>query len=370
MKRWDVAVLGGGPAGCATALALSRHIDVRVCLVACSRPGRAAVGETIPPDSRIPLYRLGVWQRFRADGHEPCLGSCSTWGSDAVGYNDFLLNPYGNAWHLDRARFDASLLDAVASAGVTVLNNRFRCAARSTTDGFALRLTNRPTLMTARWVVDATGSASTFARGQGARRTVSDRLVFVYGFFDASPTASVTRLTMVEAVETGWWYAAGVPGRRVAVAFATDPATVSGRGLTDPDRWLAALGATDLLRDRLDGCALRPPALAVRPAQSSLLEPIAGDGWLAVGDAASLYDPISSQGIHKALCDGIEAAEAVAAALGGDRDAISAYATRVAERFDAYRRVRDHLYEGEGRWPDASFWARRRPRRAAAETAH
>lgn len=361
MQPWDVAVLGGGPAGCATALALSGAGDYRVCLVAGRQPGRAAIGETIPPDTRIPLHRLGVWEQFRADGHQPCLGSCSTWGSDAVGYNDFLLNPHGSAWHLDRARFDASLLDAVSSAGVAILNDRFRRVSGVAANGFELRLTIRPEVMTARLVVDATGPAATFSRGQGARRRVLDRLVFVYGFFDASRTASQTRLTMIEAVETGWWYAAGLPAKRVAVAFATDPETVSRRRLTDPNQWLGALADTDLVAGRLHGCRLRPRTLVARPAPSSLLEPIAGDGWLAVGDAAALYDPISSQGIHKAMCDGIEAAEAVMAALGGDAGAGAAYAARVAERFDAYRRIREHLYEAEARWPKAPFWAGRRP---------
>src|SRR5436190_5494193 len=43
-----------------------------------------------------------------------------------------------------------------------------------------------------------------------------------------------------------------------------------------------------------------------------------GEGWVAVGDAAQSYDPLSSQGLRYALESGIRAAFAVDAALDGD----------------------------------------------------
>lgn len=36
-------------------------------------------------------------------------------------------------------------------------------------------------------------------------------------------------------------------------------------------------------------------------ATSSILDRVGGGRWLAIGDAATVYDPIASQGIHKAL---------------------------------------------------------------------
>lgn len=45
----------------------------------------------------------------------------------------------------------------------------------------------------------------------------------------------------------------------------------------------------------------------VRPAESSRLDRAAGEDWLAVGDAASAWDPLSSQGVYRALVTGLEA---------------------------------------------------------------
>ena len=41
-------------------------------------------------------------------------------------------------------------------------------------------------------------------------------------------------------------------------------------------------------------------------------------GWLAVGDAAIAFDPLTSQGIAKALDHGKRAAASIAAYLAGD----------------------------------------------------
>ena len=81
-----------------------------------------------------------------------------------------------------------------------------------------------------------------------------------------------------------------------------------------------------------------------------------------MGDAASSYDPISSQGIYNALLEGSEAAEAIVSWMAGKAGAFEAYGSAIAERFTGYLRVRNHLYRLEQRWPLAPFWARRSAR--------
>jgi flavin-dependent dehydrogenase len=95
-------------------------------------------------------------------------------------------------------------------------------------------------------------------------------------------------------------------------------------------------------------------------------EPRAGNGARAVGDpepvgdAASTCDPVTAQGIVKALCDGEAAADAIAAYLAGAGDApLLAYQDGVFARFRDYLRLRRHLYERERRWPQAPFWQNR-----------
>ena len=342
-RRYDVVIAGGGPAGCATAIALARRGVTNVLLADAARPDGRRIGESIPPDARLLLHRLGVLRRFLDDAHEPCPGSCSSWGADDLGYNDFVFNPLGNGWHLDRRRFDAMLLDGVIARGIEVRNAR-------------LDVRHPPP---ARFIVDTTGSDAVVARSRGARRVFVDRLICVYGFLESSDAARLSRLTMLEAVADGWWYAARVPNGEIVVAFASDAETIRRLDATQLASWRALLAKTQHLAPALADCAFIEGTLRSSHAPSFILDRCAGEDWLAAGDAASAYDPISAGGIYKALDDGLRAGDAIAMALTGDASALEAYHGSVAVRFAQYVANRNYFYSIERRFPDSEFWARR-----------
>lgn len=372
---WDVAILGGGPAGSAAALALRRLSDLRVCIVEPGQRQPFAVGESIPPDARLDLERLGVWDRFAADAPLPCLGSCSAWGSDRLGHNDFLLSPYGPGWHLDRARLNRMLLDQAVARGATLIGgSRFAGRHRAGRRGHGLSLRGRGSgasaTITARFVIDATGSGAAFARTMGAVRATGDRLTVVCGFFDGAAAGSLSRLTLLEAEQDGWWYAAAIPNDQVIVAFATDAGTVRQAGLARPEAWLARCRATRHVAGRLDGCRFLAGSLTIRMASSSILRPTAGRDWFAVGDSAATHDPISAAGIQKALADGSRVASAVLTAADGAADADAAaieYARDTQTAFSEYEANRGYFYQLETRWPDSPFWIRRNLPRPTAD---
>ena len=64
-----------------------------------------------------------ILEKFLAEGHDPCYGSCSYWGDDKRGYNDTILSPYGHGWHLDRKRFNLFLAKQAQQNGVIVETN-------------------------------------------------------------------------------------------------------------------------------------------------------------------------------------------------------------------------------------------------------
>ncbi len=368
----DVAIVGGGPAGSATALSLAaRAPQLAVVLIEATRYTAPRLGETLPPPARRLLEHLGVWEAFaRAGGSEHAVqrevwGTSSSWGAAQPRDDDFVFGRGGAGWHLDRAGFDDLLASAAEARGVRLLRGtRLRAAERSSGGGWRLRLASGDSrsepagaTLAARLVVDATGSAAAFARRRGARLVAADRLVGFARFF-ADDGAGDPR-TRVEAVADGWWYTAGLPGGRRVAACLTDADLGRRLGLADAAVWSRHLAATMVMRQAL--AAARPLGpVTVHAAASRRLDPAAGDGWLAVGDAASTFDPLSSAGILKALRSGIFASYAAADLLTrGDPTALARHRRYVDDEFAGYARVRERHYDGERRWPEGEFWRRR-----------
>ena len=174
----------------------------------------------------------------------------------------------------------------------------------------------------------------------------------------------MTWQTLLEATRDGWWYAARLPGERVIAMFVTDRQGL--RGMLQDGAWDRALAGTSLIGPALGGLALRwdRGASRVHPVCSSVLDRTEGDRWTAAGDAASSYDPIAAQGLHKALTDGLAAGRRAATTITGFP--AKAPPDRVRARYRDYCLNRRHLYDLERRWPDAPFWSVRRERAEAA----
>ncbi|MHA7628768.1 NAD(P)/FAD-dependent oxidoreductase [Corallococcus sp. M7] len=362
--RFDVAVLGGGPAGAALALALRRHSGLRVVLFERSTYAQPHLGETLPPDSRRLLARLGVWEAFARQGHLRSMGSCSRWGDSALGYNDHLRSPWGTGWHLDRARFDRMLADEASRHGVDV-----RTGAAVTDwmplahGGHRLFLPiegDAPrAFVDARFVVDATGRGAVFATSRGARRHTVDRTFGLCGTFALHPGRTVDALTLVEACEDGWWYSARMPGDQVVFGLMGDRDSLQGVSPKDAGAWRARMERAPETLRRLEACDSTGGPLRAVSANIACLDRLHGEDWLAVGDAACTLDPLSSQGTSQALRSAHHAAEAVGRHLRGDVTALRLHEVRTRHEFQEHLRIREGYYRLERRWPQAPYWRNR-----------
>jgi hypothetical protein len=81
-----------------------------------------------------------------------------------------------------------------------------------------------------------------------------------------------------------------------------------------------------------------------------------------VGDSATTFDPLSSQGVVKALRSAILGSHAVRDALAGDNSGLIKFERIIEQEFDAYLTARRQFYRSETRWPNAPFWRRRHAR--------
>ncbi|GHG67282.1 tryptophan 7-halogenase [Comamonas sp. JC664] len=360
----DVAIIGGGPAGTAMAIALrDRAPYLSVTVLERTAYDTPRVGETLPPDVRIPLSRLGAWSSFLRDGHLASRGTASCWGHPEPRFHDTLMSPWGSAWHLDRTRFDERLsLEAIQQGARVLRQTTLLSSEHLGPDGFRLFLSQRPgraCTLRARFVVDATGWKAPFATAQGARRRVADRCFAMFGAFQVQTGETFSTHAMVESCEEGWWYSALLPGGRVVVALVGDGDSLRGLRWATPEPWMALLKQAPATLARLKPCDFTGDALTAVPVLVGELDRLHGERWLAVGDAACTYDPLSSQGISKALDSALLAAEALEQHLRGAPHALQAYASTLHERFQDHQRTRGHYYRQEQRWPGAPFWKNR-----------
>ena len=349
----DVAIIGGGPAGASAALAICRGGDLSIAILeAGTRPERK-IGETLPPEARYDLERLGVWQSVCAAGHQPSQGTCSAWGGAELAFDDVLFKPHGVGWHLDRRRFDEMLLQEARARGAVIL--------RPATVGRALPMPEEWQLelkqpgepgreLCAKFVIDASGRGQSLHVTKERWKVFFDHLVGLYAFFVLDELASrCDNFTMVETTEGGWWYSALLPGQQLVVVHMTDADQALTSRLQHPQRWLERAQLTSHTNRRLRGARMiARPRVAL--ARSQLLHPVAGARWLAIGDAASSFDPLSSQGIAKALRTGLRAADVIRTGQ------VEAYAQQIAAEFEHYLETREHYYRMEARWPRSPFW--------------
>jgi flavin-dependent dehydrogenase len=353
---FDVAIIGGGPGGAATALSLRAHAPaLSVVLIEASRYEAPRIGETLPPPARAMLEHLNVWEDFRTQRHAEVYRTTAVWGAAVPLDNDFIYFPANTGWQLDRAAFDAMLASQAERRGATLKLNTRLLDAQRVDQAWRLALSSGSTLC-ARFIVDATGGAAVFARRCGARFVNADRLIGLFCYF-AGDTAAPH--TIVEASEDGWWYTAGLPNRQRIIACLTDADLARRLKLSQMEQWRRKLAAMPIIGAISQGKEPCSPVI-IRSAGSRRLDPVVGEHWLAVGDSASRFDPLSSQGIVKALRSGIFAAYAIGDLLTRDDEAgLRRYSRYVLEEFASHTELRTKYYLQEQRWPASEFWRRR-----------
>lgn len=362
LKSCDVIILGGGPAGCATSLSLRAHApSLSVVLIEASSYDSPRIGEVLPAIARTFLHHLRIWEAFEAEGFQTVHSTSSAWGHPFRAENHFIYSLHGAGWHLDRRRFDAFLSHQAASHGVEVRLAMRMMAVERLQEAWHLQLSDG-TEIKARFIVDATGRRAVFARRMGGHIKTFDRLAGFARFFTLD--AHTEPGTLIEAFPEGWWYTALAGASRVVICM-TDGDIARRLGLRDEERWLDLLAETSWVQRSVGGAALEETSI-VAAANSACLEPICATNWLAVGDAAAAFDPISSQGIVKALRAGTFVAYAIADQLSkSDTRGLARYASFVRREFNRYRQVHAEYCGQERRWPESSFWSRRQKARPA-----
>ena len=343
----DVAVIGGGPAGSTAATALRRS-GCSVVLINVERPRTG--GETSSAALVELIRNVGAGDVINAV-LRPCFGLVASWGSPHPSFRSSIATRHGHSFFIDRPGLDSALRNVAREAGVDVRYGKVSRIVRSPA-GVIVDLGTSGLPLNVRAIVDATGRGARIARALGAVYHLFDPLVAVLGCL---PARTEEQIVMVEAVAEGWWYALSTGDQQSTVGFVTRPSVLRGLRLWDSARWQAALRKTSMISP-LIASDIQPGGISISPTGSARLNQVAGDRWLAVGDAAMAFDPVASVGVVNALASGWSGRRALASWLDGNPQELHHYSERADVFFRYYEKKRAAHYRFERRWANSPFW--------------
>jgi 2-polyprenyl-6-methoxyphenol hydroxylase-like FAD-dependent oxidoreductase len=365
-SNYDVAVIGGGPAGSATALLLARS-GLSVLLLEASGYRAPRVGEALSPQVGPRLVQLGVGGFPNPDMHLAAQGIVSMWGSREPRVNDYLFGLNGAGWHVDRAMFDRMLAQNARKAGATVRRGSQLLSPPLLTGKhwvFEFARKGQRFACSCRFLVDATGRSGTPWLAHLSHRVVLDRLVAVVW---TGKSHSNSQYLAVESVTDGWFYSANLPQKQTTIAYMTDSDLYRKSRQRTPSLWRWQLDQTTYARQRLAVDADLSKLRIVSAATVIRAQP-AGEHWCAVGDAAFSQDPLSGLGVPHALESAGHAASAIKAFLERG-ELLNSYKSWITRRIQTYLICRAQYYASECRWRSSPFWERRTPQTFADSSA-
>jgi flavin-dependent dehydrogenase len=173
-------------------------------------------------------------------------------------------------------------------------------------------------------VADCSGRATLLARQLGTRRRDRrlDKVALYRHYEDVVCSVGEDAGTIaIVATPFGWMWLIPFAGRAASVGAVIDRGWYAARrrgGLDNEAVWSEILETVPAVSRRL--AHARPSRRVAAEADFQYrVDPIAGDGWVVIGDAGAFVDPVFSSGVHLAVTDARRASRAAAAALAGGR---------------------------------------------------
>jgi FADH2-dependent halogenase len=355
---FDVAIIGGGPAGSAAATFLAQKGRSVVVLEREKFP-RFHIGESLLPFSMTAFERLGVMPKLEAAGFIPKYGAeiaSADGGRDTRFYfKDGFRSQRATAFQVTRADFDKILLDHAAESGAEVREETSVERLEFHRDHVELGV--RPAggeaeTVRARYLLDCSGRHTLVGAHFDLKRSYpSLRKFAIYAHYEGveTPCGIDGTLTRMVRADDHWFWMIPLTPERTSIGVVMDTARF--KQFDDkPDAVLQRLiTASPVMNHRMREAARTTKVYATGD-YSYRNRRIHGDRWLLCGDAAGFIDPVFSSGVFLATYGAEQAAEALESALANParrRAAFRQYSSRLGAVMKFYLRFVEGWYRRE-----------------------
>jgi flavin-dependent dehydrogenase len=350
--EYDVAIIGGGPAGSTTGSVLKKyHPDARVVILERENFPRPHVGESMLPPITQVLKEIDCWEKVEAAGFPIKIGAVYRWGtSDDLWRFDFLLGEefqelprpgclegqrLQTTFHVERSIFDEILLDHAAELGCEVCEGAKVVKVESSNgrvnglkvEGNVPKGADSDGMVKAKHYIDASGHVGVLRRAMGVEITEPTSLkniaIWQYWTRDEWQTMDGVGVggirVRIFSLGSGWIWFIPLAPNRVSVGFVTHAEHYKKSGLTPQQLYEKAVAEEPHCAALLKGAA-KDSEIWTTKDWSFLSTKLTGENWMLVGESAGFADPILAGGMTLAMVGAKEAGYILGSLLGGDQD--------------------------------------------------
>jgi len=350
MIKTDVIIMGSGISGLVLSVLLQRKQVPHIVLDRIQQQKVIALAETLPPSAMPLLEELELLALFQEAALRKTYGYHAVWGSRELQTTHFFnSNPFKYGLKIDKQTIQHALKAEVAThiLPYDVLN---------TVDVTSEKVTVITTYkkekqhIEGKYIVDATGRNRAVLQILQIPIQQYDELLSFSCHLPKVKHKHMIHEVFTESFAAGWGIVSGLSENMQVMTLYTTKKTGLHKQLTNYAHWKTILADTQYLRKYLSNEA--PDKILGGKANSSTPQYITGNNWLAIGDAALAFDPLSSHGITNA----IYTANCAVNALTRTSYTLETYQRDIQDIFNTYLDTKNILYQREQRWSKELFW--------------
>src|SRR5438067_5540239 len=313
---YDVAIIGGGPAG-STAATLLAKAGRRVVVFEREKFPRFHIGESLLPFSVGTFDRLGVREKldqtFRPKFGGEITAACGTKGVKFY-CRDGFRSQRDRAYQVTRSEFDKLLLDHSRENGAEIREETEVTKVDFATDRVKIEIETvggAKSTIDARYLLDCSGRQTILGSLFNLKKTYDHLQKFsVFAHYDNVERLSGKDATLIRMVRglDRWFWTIPLTETRTSVGVVMDTAAFRATKLAPQVALEKFIAEQPLMVDRMKN------AIRVSPVYSAgdfsyRNTRLDGERWLLAGDAAGFIDPVFSSGVFLAIMSAEKAAD-------------------------------------------------------------
>lgn len=356
---FDVIIIGGGPAGIAAGLTLNSR-NVSTIIVEANQDINKKLGECIPPNAYPLFQKMGLEKLLTNDKHHQYYGNKSAWGNDQFQEKIFLFEKHNKGILLNRNFFENQMRDISKQNQMNWLigYTLYSIEKEETITKVVLKSKTNTMTLFCNYIIDATGRKASVCRKIGIQKKELDQLTSLN--FKCKIKKPIPFFVYTTSFEAGWIYVSPSEENTVTVMIFTDLDLIPSKN-KEKNFILDTINNSQLVQEVFQSILTDEDIydLKTRVANTTYLDKPYGENWVAIGDAAYSFDPLSSYGITSALAAGYYGGHALANTIIKEEQALDVYQYIMENAFNNYKIQLQEQYVLENRWTNSVFWKRR-----------